>query len=321
MSVAKKVVSYTVLSFFIAAPFLALWQRQNLYDTWRLHNYIAPNSIVKLADVTTMNPLGRKIFYVERPELQDKETFRTNCTTSEQTIVLGCYKLGSGIFVYNVADTRLDGVQEVTAAHEMLHAAYERLSSKEKDHIDTLTAAAFAKLTDDRIKKNVEAYRAKDPSVVPNELHSILGTEVMNLSLELETYYKRYFTNRQAIVTFSEQYEAEFSNRETAIKDYDQKLSSAKTTIDKLNSSLDAQGKAIDNEANRLQGLLSARDIASYNAGIPNYKQMIRNYNADLAKLKSTIVVYNSDVEKRNAIVGEEQSLFNELDTRVPATR
>ena len=35
-------------------------------------------------------------------------------------------------YIYNVNDERLNGLKEVTAAHEMLHAAYERLPESDK---------------------------------------------------------------------------------------------------------------------------------------------------------------------------------------------
>ena len=321
MSFLKKIISTLLILGLVSAPFIVLWQRQNIYDTWRLHNYQPPIAVVNLANNTTMNSYARKVFYVEQPQLQSLETFRSNCTTSEQTIVLGCYKTKIGIYVYDVADPRLAGVQEVTAAHEMLHAAYDRLSSAEKSRINTLTQQAYATITDERIKKNVEAYREKDPGIVPNELHSILGTEVNSLPEPLESYYKQYFTNRSKIVGYSAQYESEFTNREAAVSKYDEQLKTMKTTIENLNSSLDLQGKEIDKENNRLQSLRAQNEVATYNAAIPGYQQMVKRYNQDLATLKTTITSYNTIVEKRNAIVGEEKSLFESLDTRLPASR
>ena len=38
-----------------------------------------------------------------------------------KTAVLGCYA-NREISIFNVTDQRLDGIREVTAAHEMLHA-------------------------------------------------------------------------------------------------------------------------------------------------------------------------------------------------------
>ena len=178
-----------------------------------------------------MNEYGKKLFYVQRPLLQNLDEFRNNCSTSEQTIVLGCYKTNVGIYIYGIEDSRLQGVKQVTAAHEMLHAAYDRLSQSEKNKVNQLTLSAFNQLTDERVKKNIESYRTRDASVVPNELHSILATEVDSLPPELEQYYKKYFIDRHKIVAFSNQYEGEFTRRESAIDAYDKQLEDTKSSI------------------------------------------------------------------------------------------
>src|SRR5438045_4204235 len=127
----SKIVTAAISTVFIVSPLFVYLERQNVYDWWRLRNYVVPSNVAALADDTTMDPLARKIFYVAHPALQERDTFRANCTVDEKTIVLGCYRSGIGIFVYDVNDPRLNGILQVTAAHEMLHAAYERLNTKE----------------------------------------------------------------------------------------------------------------------------------------------------------------------------------------------
>src|SRR5690606_25698564 len=119
-----------------------------------------------------------RLFYVHNPELLNKVDFQGKCLHTEETIVLGCYITNSKIYVFDVSDERLHGVEEVTAAHEMLHAAYDRLNAKEKTRIDGMLSEVFNQSTDERLKATVESYRKRDPSVVPNELHSIIGTEI-----------------------------------------------------------------------------------------------------------------------------------------------
>src|SRR6185295_11567695 len=102
-----------------------------------------------------MTPDTRRLFYVYHPVLEDKQAFNSHCTDSEKTIVLGCYISRTGIYLYDVTDSRLNGVEQVTAAHETLHAAYERLSSSERKRVDGLTAQAFAQVTDQRIKDTI----------------------------------------------------------------------------------------------------------------------------------------------------------------------
>jgi len=317
----KRIFTSFITILFVFAPFVAMYERQNIYDMWSLKNYKAPANISKLATDTTMTSKATKIFYVARPTVQDKQAFISFCESAEKTIVLGCYKRGSGIYVYNVKDERLNGVLEVTAAHEMLHAAYDRLNTAEKANINKLTDAVFKDLKDERITKNIESYRSRDPSVVPNELHSILATEVKTLTPELETYYKKYFTDRQKVVSLSTLYEAEFSKRTNQIEAYDLQLKSLKSEIDNYNVDLVNQAAIIDTESSRLQSLLKIENFAEYNSGIPGYKKLVNKYNSDIAKLKAKINAYNVIIGQRNLIVTEEQELFNAIDTRVPSAK
>src|SRR5436190_8606187 len=121
-----------------ALVLLAFLNYQKLYDWSRLRSYQPPPTVATLAVQDTMTEEAKHLFYVNHPELVgDVGTFRQNCTVAEQTIVLGCYQSGeTGIYVYDVKDPRLSGVEQVTAAHEMLHGAYERLSAKEKVQVD-----------------------------------------------------------------------------------------------------------------------------------------------------------------------------------------
>ena len=110
---------------------LAAWMvinRQAVVDWWRLSQYKPSAAVKQLADNDTMIGRGRDLFYISDPQIQDSAAFNKACKNEgEKTIVLGCYKL-QDIYLYNVTDARFNGVKEVTAAHEMLHAAYERLS-------------------------------------------------------------------------------------------------------------------------------------------------------------------------------------------------
>ena len=183
----KKYVSIVLTAMIAALPFVGIWQRQAIFDWWRLRDYTPSNRIVELAANTTMTEDGKHLFYVYHATLQTADEFNQSCDFSEQSIILGCYVSGRGIYIYDVKDERLNGIHEVTAAHEMLHAAYERLSSKERQKIDALTQKAYEQSANERIRGTVDAYKKRDPSIVPNELHSILGTEVRDLPAELET--------------------------------------------------------------------------------------------------------------------------------------
>ena len=296
---------------------LTIWlffNRQNVLDWWRLRGYEPSPAIARLSSDASFSDEGRKLFYVHDPELLDKQDFQGKCSSDEETIVLGCYITHSKIYVFDVEDDRLEGVEEVTAAHEMLHAAFDRLSDDERERIEGLLLAVFRETDSQRLKDNIESYRTRDPSVVPNELHSILATEVRDLPQELEDHYSKYFLNRLDVVDKAESYEEAFTEIQDQISDYDKQLAELKLEIDQSQANIDQLAAALNTELNQLNALKSKP--AQYNAAIPSYNQQVRNYNLEIRSLKLLIDRYNDIVEKRNELAVEEQELFESIDTR-----
>jgi hypothetical protein len=301
----------------LSASIYGILHKQQIFDFIALRNYQAPERISELATETTMTDGMRKVFYINHPRLDTREEFRNDCPSTEQSIVLGCYVERKGIFLHDVKEERLSGVVQVTAAHEALHAQYDRLSKQEQKHIDELTAANFANLSDSRIKQTIEQYRAKDPSVVPNELHSILGTEVRNLSPELEDYYKRYFDDRGQIVAFSEKYEQTFVELANQAAQYDKQLNNLKETIDSNKVEIEGQSNEIETQKARLDSLINSDRTEEYNAAVPQYNSLVNSYNASIAKTKELINQYNAIVEKRNSIATAEQELIQAINSNI----
>lgn len=293
-----------------------MWfHKWDVYDYLRLRNYDAPVQVAQIATATSMDEKARRIFYAYHPSLDDKSAFNDHCNNRERTIVLGCYVSGRGIYVYNVTEPRLQGLVEVTSAHEMLHAAYERLSSSDKTHVNDLLNQAYDKVTDKRIRGTIDDYRKHGDNVV-NELHSILGTEVRDLSPELEQYYRRYFTNRLAIVGFSDKYEQAFAERKQQIADDDQKLQHLKQQIEDNQNVLIDQKAALDGSRSRLDDLLANKQYEAYNGGVPGFNALVNAYNTSVRHISQLIDQYNALVAERNAIAVEEGELVKAIDSR-----
>lgn len=303
-----------VLFVAVSVPFV---QRQQINDWYVLQSYEPSLQVKSLADATSMSDYGRKLFYVNDPQVvADKVSFTAKCNQREQSIVLGCYISNDGIYLYQVTDTRLNGIVEVTAAHEMLHVGYERLNRGEKERIDELLMSDYKKITDARVLDTIKAYQDKDPSVVLNELHSILPTEVETLSSELEEYYKKFFNDRTKVTGLSQKYENEFVAREKTIEAYDNDLTSKKSEIDRDLAQIDRLADALSTEKARLDNYRQLGDITSYNNSVPIYNQMVNQYNALVRSTQQTIDEYNIIVEKRNSAATDIRILTNSIDSR-----
>lgn len=315
MKLLKKLIGLFVSLALIGAVLLLWFGKQDVLDWYTLRNYTPPAEVVALANSTSMTDYGKKIFYVNHPYIAPAGTINSECG-HESSIVIGCYTTTGGIFIYDITDPRLKGIKEVTAGHEMLHAAYFRLSLKERQEIDSLTDQAYATITNQHIRENVENYRKQDPSVVPNELHSILATEATNLPPKLEEYYKKYFKNRMAIVAFSDHYQAEFSSRQQKVDEYDKQLDQLKGVIDQARKDLSDEMIELKTEKSRLDGLLEANQIAIYNQGVPSFNSKVNQYNSLVKQTDAQINEYNTIVTERNKITVEVKDLAQSIDSR-----
>ncbi len=291
-------------------------QQQAIRDWFKLRGYSPPAAISQLGTQDTMTPQALHLWYVNKPEISSGTAFTAHCPVGgEKTVVLGCYVgVDQGIFIYDVRDTRLNGVEQVTAAHEMLHAAYQRLSKAERSKIDAQLADYYEHgLTDQRIKDIIAAYKISEPQDVVNEMHSVFGTEIAQLPSGLETYYRQYFTNRSVVTTLTATYQAEFTSRTDQVTAYDSQLKGLKTQIDSYTEQLKNRRQSLDAQSQRMESERVSGQVASYNSDVASYNSNVASYNALLAQTKSLINQYNTIVNSRNTVALEEQQLAQEL--------
>ncbi len=198
----------------LAAAVGVLLNRTYIIDQIVVWRYEPAIEIQDIATKGSMNDHGRFLFYASRPVIMERSQFNQHCRTqAEKTAILGCYASRS-IYLFNITDPRLEGIKEVTAAHEMLHAAYERLSESEQAVVNKMIDEASKQLDNPLIEQKLALYDTTEPGERYNELHSMLGSEAKNLPADLESYYAQYFTNRLALVSLAERYETVFTELE-----------------------------------------------------------------------------------------------------------
>jgi len=313
-----------VIGFWVLVAGLLFYNQRGILDAWRLHGYQAPNEVAALATQATFTPKTRNVFYVNHPIVTAQKVFSDNCPSgTERTVVLGCYHGDQdGIYILRVDDSRLNGVEQVTAAHEMLHAEYDRLSRSQKRQVDAMLTDFYQHgLTDSVVKQQIDDYRKTEPHDITNEMHSLFGTEVQTLPTNLEHYYKQYFTDRSKVVALYDQYEAEFTSRQNTIKADDDQLATLKSQIDSLSHTLEKQNANLTAQRANLDSLRASGNIAAYNAAVPSYNAAVDSYNAQAAQLRSLISQYNELVKTRNATAAETNQLTAEISNQVPTAQ
>ena len=219
------------------------------------------------------------------------------------------------IYLYHVESNDLPGVIEVTTAHEMLHAAYQRVPFWEKDRLNEEIKKAYDKLpADHEIRTSIKSYSDDD---FYDELHSRLGTEVANLSDFLEKHYAAYFQHRQTITDFNQQYHSVFQK-------LNDKLTSLKSEIDAKQATINQQTEVYNNETNALNQLILDFNRRVESGQISGWRYQneratlearINRHEATYQSIQQSIDAINQQITEYNNHVLFENQLMNQINS------
>jgi chromosome segregation ATPase len=291
----------TLISVSVAA--LLFINRQYVIDQVNIWQYQPSPSIEKLVDRSGMNDQGEFYFYASTPTLESTQVFNDKCGHREEsTAILGCYA-AQKIYIYNVTDARLDGIREVTAAHEMLHAAYERMGDDERKKVDALLETEYSKLKNDKnLSERMAFYAKTEPGQRDNELHSVIGTEVASISKDLEEHYKKYFTDRQKVVALHAKYATLFSDLQARSDELVNELKS-------LGNTIEADTVTYNNAVSQLDKDIESFNTRANNGEFSNQAQ----FNAERNALMGRVSALDRLRDQINANVAKYESLREEL--------
>jgi uncharacterized protein YukE len=298
-----------------------LWKHDQILDWAAARGYEPSREVSQLAADDTFTSYSDQLFRANRPELLGKADFNKHCTDpSDLVTVLGCFTGNrQGIYLYDVADPRLAGVEQVTAAHEMLHQAYQRLGGSEKTRVNGLLQQYHDLKASQKLKDKIASYKRSEPGELLNEMHSIFGTEAADIGPELEEYYKKYFSDRQKILAFYNHYQAEFDSLREQIEAYDAQLSALKTEIDQSKQELAALEAELRSDRSQLDAYLAANQIQKYNAAVPGFNAKVNKYRALISDINANVNEYNRILAERNALAVQQRGLQEAIDSSVDA--
>ena len=306
----------------ISLGIFVLFNQQWTVDEIGLVGYRPSAAVVSLAHNTTMTPLAERYFYVSHPTIDERSTFAKDCgNNDEKTIILGCYN-GRNIYVFDVNDPRLPDVKEVTAAHEMLHAAYTRLSSSDKANVNRMVEAALKTIDDKHVKDLIDAYNRTEPGQLDNEMHSILGTEVGKLPPDLEAYYSRYFADRSKVVSYAQHYQAVFTDlqnqQESLLGDLNSladKINSQTTKLNDQLSQFNSDVTAFNTKAES-GGFATQDEFNTARAGLVARQQQLQT---ERDGIQSLIDEYDAKRQELQDLNFEASSLERSINSQLPA--
>lgn len=292
------IISVGVFAALVAVAGIAFANRQYIQDVVAASQYEPSTDMQRVIERVAFTDAGSIMFRASKPTLDATQGFNEQCAAvihRESDQVVGCYT-GSNIHLFQISDERLDGMVEVTAAHELLHAAYQRLSASERTQIGLELEREYERLQSESpaLAERMSVYNELDDDAFVNELHSVLGTEVANLSPALEEHYSRYFANRTLLLTLFDQYNGYFLE-------------------------LDAQRSALHEQLDALSADISAHSsayevaLATFNADAQRFSE--RNERFEFSDNPNDFYTIRQQLEsRRNQLENDRLSLNKEIE-------
>jgi hypothetical protein len=159
---------------------LAALNRIEIGDIVFFATHKPSSQMIEVAADAGLTEAASHLLYRTNPQFDNSADIVKNCGPHQ----LGCL---TGLDQsYLLSDPKKPNQTVVTAAHEMLHLAYQRLSDSQRN--------VLAPLIDQAIKinsKNIDSELSADTDTSDrrNEAHSLLGTEYAQLPSALVQYY------------------------------------------------------------------------------------------------------------------------------------
>lgn len=310
------VVALGALSLQAGVAWGAQWVSDNeklLKDRAIAYQFDPSDEIRRYVEEAGLSPVGELYLMASLPRVVPAYEFDRYCTRNEPGIgVLGCYTLrDQRIYLYDVTDPRLVAMEPVIAAHEMLHAAWDRLTPADHERLALLLEEGFAALPDDHeLRTRIQTYEADNPASRIPELYAILGTEVDRLPAELEAHYAVYFDDRSRSVELARQFYLVFdtlvAERDALLQDLESRaaeIEGLKFTYDEAAASLRAD-------------ILAFNERASTPGAFPSRSEFESTRNALIerqSRLEGLRVTLQTKIDEYNSLLENLTRLNDEL--------
>lgn len=299
-----------------------MWtQRQSIHDWMIVQQYTPSSEIQQLAERASFSDKGTFYFYTGEPQIDSADQFNLHCERREESsALLGCYSNGR-IYLYRVTADTLQGIEEVTAAHEMLHAAWDRLSEARKKQLSTELEQTYDAVKTPELEERMAYYERQQPGSRINELHSILATEIASLPDSLEQYYRQYFTDRAHLVGLHDTYASVFRALEEKAVDLRAQLTSQAETINSLIALYNADMEQLNSDMTAHNQRATAVDrtsseaVAAYNASRAVLVSRATELEGRRQKIEQQTARYNQTLQTYNALEVQTATLSSSLDS------
>ncbi|OYX42299.1 hypothetical protein B7Y94_03775 [Candidatus Saccharibacteria bacterium 32-49-12] len=286
------------------------FNRQYVADYVAVSTFSPTESILSIEDKVDMTDRGVFLFRATQPQVIAADQFNESCQRREtNNPILGCFT-GDRIFIYDIDNQDLTGIKEVTAAHEMLHVAWERLSQADRSKLDVLLRQAYEKLATDELKVRIGYYERNEPTEIVNELHSILATEFRDLGPELDEYYSKYFVDRLAVVAQHERYSGVFNGLVEKASSLQKQLETRKIQLESKTTSYEAAVANLSAAIQVFNGRAARGEFSSMSSFYSERSALVAQSNQLESERQSILTL----VDEYNTMLADYQQTASQID-------
>ena len=319
----KKPAILKVAAFVIVSALVAFAMTQIDYtaisDNLTAIGYELSPEMQALVNDLQLTKEGERILMATRPELQEAEDFNQNCVNLDSSSsILGCYS-NNRIFIYNISRNELKGIRQVTLAHELLHAVWQRMSRTDQESLEASLKGIYD--SNAEVHEHLEMYGDND---LYDELHSTIGSQLAadEMPENLQQHYAKIFSNQKVLADFYNGYYSVFRETNERIKTLDADIKTHRTTLREMETNYSLQNAQLTNDINDFNSRARNGGFATLTEFYNEREQLLARKAAQQEEYQNILNYTNEAnalINEYNTLVVRKNDLYKSMDSNVDA--
>lgn len=278
-------------------------------DWWRTLWYRPTAMVSAIEDELELTTKGWRIFASTQPVVEASEDFNYHCHSYDDEVsVIGCY-VGGRIYIYEITLNELEAANTVTAAHELLHAAWERLPNLTKKRLTPILEQVYRGHRE-WFDEELETY---DDDERIEEIYTRAGTKLAELPEKLERHYAEYFRNRQQIVAYYEAYEQPFKVLQDELDELETRILAEKAQLATERRQYEQRLMILDTKIDQFNACAEQAGCFQTDAEFQSQRQVLAGTQQELEKVRDDLNERISENNDRIAEYAEKSLQLGEL--------
>lgn len=307
---AKRALRVSIFLVIVIAVFVAFTHKQDIQDHFKASNFNPSPRAEEVLEALQLTSTGERVFLASQPTVDGSQQFNEQCADvdhSEEGHVLGCFTRDR-IHLFDVTDERVSGIVEVTAAHELLHAAFSRLGAGDRTALAEKLRNEYNVMstTDPELVERMSVYEHLSDAAFANELNSVLGTEVRELPTWLEEHYAKWFENRAALIDDFDSYHSVFVGLQDQAESLQSEMTTLRADVEQRNLDYD---DAVDQFNTDAADFRSRNERFEFSSDQDEFDRIRAELSERRSALQATLTTLQADIDHYNDLRKQLQDL------------